>query len=113
MNAINKNELRNELNNLTKVVKLAYLKKDKSILNNHKFGYIFSDLNVTDIMHKGNQNFGKKSRGVRLVLKSQIYRCEFYGSQNTEIISFRVNFKKFSSKDRQLKFKDYGNVILN
>lgn len=113
MKSINKNELRNEINNLTKVVKLAYLKKDKSILNSHKFGYLFSDLNVTDIMHKGNQTFGKKSRGIRLVINSQIYRCEFYGSQNTEMISFKVNFKKFSSKDRKLKYGNYGNVILN
>lgn len=105
MNAINKHELRNQLNELTKIVKLAYLKKDKTILNNHKFGYLFEDLNVSQVQ--------KMSKGVRLVLNSQIYRCEFYGSQNTEMITFKVNFKKFSSKDRQLKFKDYGNVILN
>jgi len=105
MKSINKHELRNELSNLTKVVKLAYLKKDKTILNNHKFGYLFSDLNVTQ--------FQKMSKGIRLLLNSQIYRCEFYGSQNTEMISFKVNFKKFISKDRQLKHKDYGNVILN
>lgn len=113
METINKHELRNELNNLTILVKLAYLKKDKSILNSHKFGYLFSDLNVTDFTHKGNQNFGKKSRGVRLVMNSQIYHCDFYKSQNTEIISFRVNFKKFISKDRRLKYGNYGNVILN
>ena len=111
MNSLNKHELRNELSNLTKVVKLAYLKKDKSILDSHKFGYLFSDLNVTDFMHKNNQSFGKKSRGVRLVLNSKVYRCDFYGSQNTEIISFRVNYNKFISKDRLLKFKNYGNVM--
>jgi hypothetical protein len=105
MNAINKHELRNELSNLTKVVKLAYLKKDKTILNNHKFGYLFSDLNVTQ--------FQKMSKVVKLIMNSQIYRCEFYGSQNNEMISFKVNYKKFISKDRKLKFKDYGNVILN
>ena len=93
------------INELTKIVKLAYLKKDKTILNNHKFGWLFEDLNVSQVQ--------KMSKGVRLVLNSQIYRCEFYGSQNTEMITFKVNFKKFSSKDRQLKFKDYGNVILN
>jgi hypothetical protein len=105
MENINKHELRLELTNLTKVVKLAYLKKDKTILDSHKFGYLFSDLNVTQVQ--------KQSKGVRLVLNSQIYRCEFYNSQNTEMISFKVNYKKFISKTRQLKFKDYGNVILN
>ena len=113
MESLNIHELKNEINNLTQVVKLAYLKKDKSILNNHKFGYLFEDMNISHYQHRGNQNFGKKSRGVRLVLKSQLYRCEFYGGQSTTTISFRVNYKKFASKGRKLKFGTYGNVCFD
>jgi hypothetical protein len=108
---MNTHELRQELNNLTKVVKLAYLKKDKSILNTHKFGYLFQDMNVTMFSHKGTRNYGKKGRGVTIVMKSSIYRDDFYGGQSDTLISFKVNYKKFASKGRQLKFKTYGNVM--
>jgi hypothetical protein len=111
---MNIHELKSELNNLTKVVKMAYLKKDKSILDTHKFGYLFENLNVVDFQHRGNQaNYGKKSRGVRIIMRSSVYSCEFYGGQSTSIICFKVNYKKFASKDRQIKFVDYGNVMFN
>jgi len=111
---MNIHELKAELNNLTKVVKMAYLKKDKSILDSHKFGYLFKDLNVQSFDHRGNRaNYGKKSRGVRIVMRSSIYSCEFYGGQSTTMIFFKVNYKKFASKDRAIKFKTYGNVLIN
>jgi len=110
---MNIHELKSELPSLTKVVKLAYLKKDKSILDNHKFGYLFEDLSVQMVEHRGNKaNYGQKSRGARIVMKSAVYSCDFYGGQSTTMIFFKVNYKKFISKDRQLKFNTYGNVML-